>query len=79
VWRAPLVAAAGLTGHVLAAQAGLPWAGLVGLVAAALLGWRLRFRPSEQARTWRRGAEGSGTRPACWTGSPATAMWCSTT
>jgi hypothetical protein len=58
VWRAPLVAAAGLTGHVLAAQAGLPWAGLVGLVAAALLGWRLRFRPSEQARTWRRGAEG---------------------
>jgi Nuclease-related domain len=58
VWRAPLVAAAGLTGHVLAAQAGLPWAGLVGLVAAALLAWRLRFRPSEQARTWRRGAEG---------------------
>jgi Nuclease-related domain len=58
VWRAPLVAAAGLTGHVLAAQAGLSWAGLVGLVAAALLGWRLRFRPSEQARTWRRGAEG---------------------
>jgi hypothetical protein len=37
VWRAPLVAAAGLAGHVLAAQAGLPWAGLVGLVAAALL------------------------------------------
>src|SRR5215207_91453 len=58
VWRAPLVAAAGLTGQVLAAQAGLPWAGLVGLVAAALVGWRLRFRPSEQARTWRRGAEG---------------------
>jgi hypothetical protein len=57
-WRAPLVAAAGLTGHVLAAQAGLPWAGLVGLVAAALLGWRLRFRPSEQARSWRRGAHG---------------------
>jgi hypothetical protein len=47
-----------LTGHVLAAQAGLPWAGLVGLAAAALLGWRLRFRPSEQARTWRRGAHG---------------------
>jgi Nuclease-related domain len=58
VWRAPLVAAAGLTGQVLAAQAGLPWAGLVGLVAAALVGWRLRFRPSEQARSWRRGAEG---------------------
>jgi hypothetical protein len=58
VWRAPLVAAAGLTGHMLAAQAGLSRAGLVGLVAAALLGWRLRFRPSEQARTWRRGAHG---------------------
>jgi hypothetical protein len=58
VWRAPLVAAAGLTGQVLAAQAGLPWAGLVGLVAAALVGWWLRFRPSEQARSWRRGAHG---------------------
>jgi hypothetical protein len=56
VWRAPLVAAAGLSGDVLAAQAGLPWAGLVGLAAAALLGWRLRFRPSEQVTAWRRGA-----------------------
>jgi Nuclease-related domain len=58
VWRAPLVAAAGLTSQVLAAQAGLPWAGLVGLVAAALVGWRLRFRPSEQVTAWRRGAAG---------------------
>jgi len=57
-WRAPLVAAAGLTAQVLAAQAGLPRAGLVGLAVAALLGWRLRFRPSEQARSWRRGAHG---------------------
>ncbi len=57
-WRAPLVAAAGLTVQVLAAQAGLPRAGLVGLAAAALVGWRLRFRPSEQARTWQRGAHG---------------------
>jgi hypothetical protein len=57
-WRAPLVAAAGLLGQVLATQAGLPRAGLVGLVVAALVGWRLRFRPSEQARTWQRGAEG---------------------
>jgi hypothetical protein len=56
-WRAPLVAA-GLVGHVLVAQAGLPWAGLVGLAVAALVGWRLRFRPSEQARTWQRGAAG---------------------
>jgi hypothetical protein len=57
-WRAPLVAAAGLVGHALASQVGLPWAGLVGLALAALVGWRLRFRPSEQARTWQRGAQG---------------------
>jgi hypothetical protein len=57
-WRAPLVAAAGALGQVLAAQTGLPHAGLVGLVAAALVGWRLRFRPSEQARTWQQGAHG---------------------
>jgi hypothetical protein len=57
-WRVSLVAAAGLAAGVLAAQAGLPRAGLGGLAAAALLGWRLRFRPSEQARSWQRGAHG---------------------
>jgi Nuclease-related domain len=57
-WRVPLVAAAGLAAQVLAAQAGLPRAGLAGLAVAALVGWRLRFRPSEQARTWQRGAHG---------------------
>jgi Nuclease-related domain len=57
-WRAPLVAAAGLVGQVLAAQVGLPGAGMVGLAVAVLVGWRLRFRPSEQARTWQRGAHG---------------------
>jgi hypothetical protein len=57
-WRAPLVAAAGLAGQVLAAQVGLPPAGLAGLAVAVLVGWRLRFRPSEQARTWQRGAHG---------------------
>jgi Nuclease-related domain len=57
-WRAPLVAAAGLTAQVLAAQAGLPRAGLGGLAVAALASWRLRFRPSTQARSWRRGAHG---------------------
>src|SRR6266511_4168447 len=46
-WRAPLVAAAGIAGDVLAAQVGLPYGGLVGLAAAALVAWRLRFRPSE--------------------------------
>jgi hypothetical protein len=58
VWRAPLVAAAGAVADVLAARAGLPRAGLGGLAVAALVGWRLRFRPSEQARTWQRGAHG---------------------
>jgi Nuclease-related domain len=57
-WRVPFVLAAGLTGWALAAQAGLPRTGLVGLAVAALVGWRLRFRPSEQARTWQRGAAG---------------------
>jgi hypothetical protein len=57
-WRAPLVLGAGLMTTALAAQTGLPRAGLVGLAATALLGWRLRFRPSTQARRWRRGAHG---------------------
>jgi hypothetical protein len=57
-WRAPLVVAAGVAIQVLAAQTGLPQAGLVGLVVAGLVGWRLRFRSSEQARTWQRGAAG---------------------
>jgi Nuclease-related domain len=57
-WRAPLVAAAGLASGLLAAQAGLPPAGLLGVAVAALVGWRLRFRPSEQARSWQRGAHG---------------------
>jgi hypothetical protein len=57
-WRVPLVAATGLLGGALAAQAGLPQPGLLGLAVAVLVGWRLRFRPSEQARTWQRGARG---------------------
>jgi hypothetical protein len=57
-WRASLVAAAGAVGQVLAAQAGLPHGELVGLAVAALVGWRLRFRTSEQARIWQRGAHG---------------------
>jgi len=60
VWRAPLVAAAGLTGSALATQAGLARTlpTVAGLAAAVLVGWRLRFRPSNQARAWRRGARG---------------------
>ena len=43
---------------MLTTEVGLPQGGLVSLAVAALVGWRLRFRPSEQARTWRRGAHG---------------------
>jgi hypothetical protein len=57
-WRAPMVLAAGLVTGALAAQAGLPGAGLASLTVAALVGWRLRFRPSTQARVWQRGAKG---------------------
>jgi hypothetical protein len=57
-WRAPLVLAAGLLAGALATQAGLPRAGLAGMTVAGLGGWRLRFRPSTQARAWQRGAKG---------------------
>jgi Nuclease-related domain len=57
-WRAPLVMAAGLTVGALAGQADLLGAGLAGLAGAALVGWRLRFRPSSQACAWQRGAKG---------------------
>jgi Nuclease-related domain len=57
-WRAPLVMATGLVAGALATQAGLPGAGLAGLTVAVLVGWRLQFRPSSQARAWQRGAAG---------------------
>ena len=57
-WRVPLLVAVGVASQVLASQAGLPWTGPVSLIVAALVAWRLRFRPSEQARTWERGATG---------------------
>jgi hypothetical protein len=57
-WRAPLLMAAGLIAGILAAQAGLPGAGLACLAVAAMVGWWLRFRPSTQARAWQRGAKG---------------------
>jgi hypothetical protein len=57
-WRAPLIAAAGLAGQVLAIQTELLHDGLVGLAVAILVGWRQRFRLSEQVTAWRRGAKG---------------------
>jgi hypothetical protein len=57
-WRAPLMMAVALVAGTLAAQVGLPGAGLASLAVAAMVGWRLRFRPSTQARAWQRGAKG---------------------
>jgi hypothetical protein len=58
VWRTPLVATAGLLGQLLASGPTCRGAGLVGLAVAALVAWRLRFRPSERVTAWRRGADG---------------------
>jgi hypothetical protein len=57
-WRVPLVIAAGQVVNALAAEVGLTGPELIGLAVAVLIGWRLRFRPSEQARAWQRGAHG---------------------
>jgi hypothetical protein len=78
-WRAPLVAAAALAGVVLTTQAGLPQAGLVGLAGATLVGWRLRFRVSEQARTWQRGAHGERHTARLLDRLTRDGSWCSTT
>jgi hypothetical protein len=57
-WRAGAVLAAGVAVGLLAAQVAPDLAGLLAVVAAAGLGWRLQFRPSPDALAWRRGAAG---------------------
>jgi hypothetical protein len=57
-WRAPLVVAAGVIVALPAGQLAPPLAGTAGLLAAAALGWVLRFRISPEASAWRRGAAG---------------------
>jgi hypothetical protein len=57
-WRVAMVLAAGVTTALLGAQLAPDLAGLLAVVAAAGLGWRLRFRPSPDTRAWRRGAAG---------------------
>jgi Helix-turn-helix domain len=79
VWRAPLVAAAGLAAQVLAAHAGLPWAGLAGLAAAALVAWRLRYRRSAQVQAWQRGAQGERRTARLLDRLRVTVTWSSTT
>jgi hypothetical protein len=57
-WRIALAATAALAGQQLANRTSLldPW--LAGLLAAAVTGWRLRFRASQPTRSWRDGARG---------------------
>jgi Nuclease-related domain len=57
-WRMAAVVAVGLAAGLLAAQEAPDLAGLLAVVAAGGLGWRLRFRPSADTRAWRRGATG---------------------
>jgi hypothetical protein len=57
-WRAVAVLAAGVTAGLLAAQVAPDLAGLLAVVVAAGLGWRLRFRTSADTLAWRRGAAG---------------------
>jgi hypothetical protein len=57
-WRLAVVAVAALAGQQLASHTGLvdPW--LAGLIAAAGVAWRLRFRACQPTRAWRDGARG---------------------
>jgi hypothetical protein len=57
-WRAGAVLAAAVAAGLLGAFVGPDLAGLLAVVAAAGLGWRLRYRPSPDTLAWRRGAAG---------------------
>ncbi len=57
-WRLAAVIAAGALAGILAHGAGPRLAGPAAALAAAAVGWRLRFRVSAEARAWRRGARG---------------------
>jgi hypothetical protein len=57
-WRVAVVLAASVTAGLLAAQVAPDLAGLLTVVVAAALGWRLRFRLSADTLAWRRGAAG---------------------
>jgi Nuclease-related domain len=52
------IAIAGLVAALAVDQVAPALAGWAGLVAAGLVGWRLRFRVSQDARNWQRGARG---------------------
>jgi hypothetical protein len=57
-WRAAVTVGIGAGGGVLVSLLA-PWLGLIlGVLAAMVAGWGLRFRPSPDAVAWRRGAVG---------------------
>jgi hypothetical protein len=78
-WRAPLVAAAGLAGQVLATEAGLPRAGLVGWPWLRWSAGGCGSGPPSRPAPGSAAPPGSGTPPACFAASTGTATWCSTT
>jgi len=57
-WRAAVVLAVAAGAALLAAAAGLRSQALLAGLAAGVVGWRLRFRPSRDTRAWRDGARG---------------------
>jgi hypothetical protein len=57
-WRAAVVLASGVGFGLLAAQLDADLADLAWLLAAAAVGWVLRFRVSPETSAWRRGAAG---------------------
>jgi hypothetical protein len=63
-WRVAVIlgvaAGGGVLGRLLVPRLGL----VVGMLAAVATGWELRFRPSPDARIWRRGA--AGERRTAW-------------
>ena len=70
-WRAALTLAASVAAALLVPRANL----LAGLAAAGAAGWALRFRPSREARAWRRGATGER-RTARLLGRLERVGWC---
>jgi hypothetical protein len=64
-WRVAVILGIGAGGAVLGSLLA-PWLGLVlGVLAAVVAGWGLRFRPSPDAVAWRRGQRGSAAPPGC--------------
>jgi len=57
-WRALALLVASMASWLVATRVLPRLAGLAALVAAAGLGWLLRFRPSADTMAWRRGAAG---------------------